>query len=110
MLPLTSLQCVGSGGITSAPEMFMRKMNEVLDSLEGTFAYMDDILVYGKDREEHNKRLECVMKRLREVDLKLNKEKCVFAQSELKFLGHKVTKSLTDHKPLVMLINEKDLD
>ena len=33
------------------------------------------------------------MKRLREVDLKLNKEKCVFAQSELKFLGHKFTKS-----------------
>ena len=30
---------------------------------------------------------------LREVDLKLNKEKCVFAQSELKFLGHKFTKS-----------------
>ena len=33
------------------------------------------------------------MKRLCEVDLKLNKEKCVFAESELKFLGHKFTKS-----------------
>ena len=80
-------------GITSASEIFMRKMNEVLDGLEGTLAYMDDILVYGKDWEEHDKRLECVMKRLREVDLKLNKEKCFFAQSELKFLGHKFTKS-----------------
>ena len=80
-------------GITSAPEIFMRKMNEVLDGLEGTFAYMDDVLVYGNDREEHDKRLESVMKRLREVDLKLNKEKCVFAQSKLKFLGHKFTKS-----------------
>ena len=126
---------------------------------------MDDVLVYGNDREEHDKRLESVMKRLREADLKLNKEKCVFAQSELKFLGHKFTKSgiepdgdkvsailempepmsvplvryaqiekeclagvwacekfdrflcglegfkiLTDQKPLVTLINEKDLD
>ena len=64
-------------------------MNQVLDSLEG----MDDVLVYGNDWEEHNKRLESVMKRVREVDLKLNKEKCVLAQSELKFLGHKFTKS-----------------
>ena len=40
-------------GITSAPEIFVRKMNEVLDGLEGTFAYMDDVLVYGNDREEH---------------------------------------------------------
>ena len=80
-------------GITSAPEIFTRKINEVLDGLEGTFAYMDDVLVYGNDREEHDKRLESVMKRLREVDLKLNKEKCVFAQSKLKFLRHKFTKS-----------------
>ena len=35
----------------------MRKMNEVLDGLEGTFAYIDDILVYGKDREEHERDL-----------------------------------------------------
>ena len=74
----------------------MRKKNEVLDGLEGTFAYIDNILVYGKDREEHDKGLESVMKKLQEVDLKLNKEKCVFAQFELKFLGHKFRKSGID--------------
>ena len=67
----------------------MRKMKEVLDGLEATFTHMDNVLVYGNDREEHNKRLESVMKRLCEVELKVNKEKCVFAQSKLNFLGHK---------------------
>ena len=40
-------------GITSAPEIFMRKMNKVLDGLKGTFAYMDDVLVYRNDRENN---------------------------------------------------------
>ena len=45
-------------GITSAPEIFMRKMKEVLEGLDGVFVYMDDILVYGKDVIEQNNRLK----------------------------------------------------
>ena len=75
-------------GITSAPEIFMRKMNELLQGLDGTFTYMDDILIYGKDKAEHDERLNKVLKVLASAGLKLNRDKSVIGQSHLKFLGH----------------------
>ena len=44
-------------GITSAPEIFKFKMNELLKGLEGVVVYMDDILVYGSNTKEHDERL-----------------------------------------------------
>ena len=75
-------------GITSAPEIFMRKMNELLYGLDGVFTYMDDILIYGKDKSEHDERLNKVLKVLASAGLKLNRDKSVIGQSHLKFLGH----------------------
>ena len=75
-------------GITSAPEIFMRKMNELLYGLDGVFTYMDDILIYGKDKTEHDERLNKVLKVLASAGLKLNRDKSVIGQSHLKFLGH----------------------
>ena len=66
----------------------MRKMNEILDGLKGVCVYMDDILVHGESMEAHNENLKAVMSRLNEVGLRQNPEKCVYRQSELKFLGH----------------------
>ena len=40
----------------------MNKDNKVLDSPKGIFAYIGNILVYGNNREEHDKRLESVMR------------------------------------------------
>jgi len=51
---------------------------------------MDDILVWGKDHEEHDKRLKVVLERIRDSGMTLNKEKCVFRASKIKFLGHYV--------------------
>ena len=44
-------------GITSAPEIFQFKMNELLEGLEGVVVYMDDILVHGSNMKEHDERL-----------------------------------------------------
>lgn len=79
-------------GITSAPEIFQRKMLETLEDLEGVEAFMDDILVYGSTMEEHDARLDKVFSRIESAGLKLNKEKCSLRQSQLRFLGH-----LIDH-------------
>lgn len=79
-------------GITSAPEIFQRKMLETLDGLEGVEVVMDDILVYGTTMEEHDARLDKVMRHIESAGLKLNKEKCSLRQSQLRFLGH-----LIDH-------------
>ena len=44
-------------GISSAPKIFQRRMSEILNGIKGTVCMMDDVLVFGKDKEEHNKRL-----------------------------------------------------
>lgn len=44
-------------GITSAPEIFQRKMSELLHGHEGTVVYMDDILIFGETQESHDQRL-----------------------------------------------------
>ena len=41
-------------GISSAPEHFQKRMNQILSGLEGVLCLMDDVLVFGKDKEEHD--------------------------------------------------------
>ena len=53
-------------GICSAPEHFQKGMNSILAGLEGVVCLMDDVLVFGKDKEEHNVRLTAVGKVLEE--------------------------------------------
>ena len=79
-------------GITSAPEIFQFKMNELLEGLEGVVVYMDDILVYGSNMKEHDERLSKVLHILKENGPKLNNSKCHYRQSELKFLGQSISK------------------
>uniref|UniRef100_A0AAR2LI10 ribonuclease H n=1 Tax=Pygocentrus nattereri TaxID=42514 RepID=A0AAR2LI10_PYGNA len=80
-------------GITSAPEIFQRKMLETLEGLEGVEVFMDDILVYGATMQEHDARLDKVLSRIESTGLKLNKEKCSLRQSQLRFLGHLIDRS-----------------
>ena len=53
---------------------------------------VDDILISGKDDEEHLKNLELVLKRLYEAGLKLKREKCRFFMTEVTYLGFRVNK------------------
>ena len=74
-------------GITSAPEHFQRRMSDLLSDLEGVVCMMDDILVYGRTTEEHDERLVRVLHKLRQAGLTLNRDKCQFSQTQVKFLG-----------------------
>ena len=67
-------------------------MNELLEGLEGVAVYMDDIIVHGKDMSSHDVCLQNTLERMEQAGLKL-KEKCVFRQPELRFLGHIVDAS-----------------
>ncbi|UYV63574.1 K02A2.6-like [Cordylochernes scorpioides] len=77
-------------GISSAPEIFPKRMGQILEGLEGTLCHMDDIMVYGSCQEEHDKRLETVLTRVSKSGLTLNKDKCKFAVTTIKFLGHQI--------------------
>ena len=48
---------------------------------------MDDILVFGKDAAEHDRRLNQVMERFRKAGVALNSKKCKFAVNKLIYLG-----------------------
>lgn len=75
-------------GISSAPEIFQRTMNELLGDTKGVICYFDDILIHSADEKEHNEVLLKVKTKLKEVGLTLNEDKCLYKQSEIKFLGH----------------------
>ena len=78
-------------GITSASEIFQKKMTEMLRDLQGVEVIIDDILIHGKTREEHDKNLEDVLRRISESELKLNYEKCELRKTKIEYFGHVVT-------------------
>lgn len=75
-------------GINCAPELFQKTMEQVLNGCDGCLNFIDDIIVYGTDREEHDKRLEKALLTLRNRNVKLNDGKCIYGVSEVKFSGH----------------------
>ncbi|UYV64545.1 K02A2.6-like [Cordylochernes scorpioides] len=56
------------------------------------FCALDDILITGKNDQDHLKNLECVLQRIQEAGLKLKKDKCSFLAPSLEYLGHKIAK------------------
>ena len=77
-------------GITSTPEYFQKCMSQILEGLEGILCQIDDVLVYGKDQDEHDRRVTVVLKRIQAAGVTLNPDKCEFGKTSLKFLGHVV--------------------
>ena len=75
-------------GISSAPEHFQKRMSRILEGLEGVLCLMDDVLVFGRDKEEHRRRLMAVLKKIEAAGVTLNPNKCEFGKTQLKFLGH----------------------
>ena len=75
-------------GISSAPELFQKRMSITLEGLEGVTCLMDDILVHGSSQREHDKRLIATLERLQKSHVTLNREKCVFSSNSVNFLGH----------------------
>ena len=78
-------------GVSNAPELFQRTIQQTLQGIKGCKNISDDIIIYGKNKEEHNTALRNVLQRLREKNLTLNKDKCVFSQNKITFMGHTLT-------------------
>ena len=62
-------------------------MSAILDGLPGVLCHLDDILVFGKDSQEHNAHLEIVLVRICAAGITLNLQKCEFGKTTLTFLG-----------------------
>ena len=79
-------------GISSCPATWQRAIDQVLQGIPGIQCIPDDMIVSGKTNEEHLENLESVLKRLQDVGLKANKEKCEFFRDQVQFCGHEVDK------------------
>jgi hypothetical protein len=81
---------VMSFGLTNAPAYFMYLMNSVfMDYLDKFIVvFIDDILIYSQNEQEHEEHLRKVLQRLRDCQLYAKLSKCEFWISEVLFLGH----------------------
>ncbi|KAD3640145.1 hypothetical protein E3N88_29368 [Mikania micrantha] len=79
-------------GLTNAPAVFMDLMNRVCKPYLDQFVivFIDDILVYSKNKTEHEQHLRKILELLREKKLYAKFSKCEFWLREVKFLGHVV--------------------
>ena len=74
-------------GVTPASAIFQRKLEQALRCVPMTVVKIDDILLSGKDDEDHLKNLKAVLNILLELALTLNKSKCRFNEAEVDYLG-----------------------
>jgi hypothetical protein len=83
-----------SFGLTNAPAYFMYLMNKVFMEYLDKFVvvFIDDILIFSKNEEEHDEHLRLVLQKLRENQLYANLSKCEFWLKEVSFLGHIISK------------------
>ena len=79
-------------GISSAPEIFQRTVTELLRGTDVVICLFDDIWCHTSTVEEHELLLGRVFKKMKEVGLQLNPEKCEYRKSEITFLGHIISK------------------
>lgn len=79
-------------GVSPAPAIFQREMENLLRGLPHVAVYFDNILVTGANDAEHLRNLRAVLSKLQESGLKLKLEKCHFFVPQVEYLGHIIRK------------------
>ena len=77
-------------GISSAPGIFQRVMENLLCRIPKVVVYLDDILITGSDNAEHLEHLSEVLSRMLQAGLRLRKDKCEFMSTSVVYLGHRI--------------------
>ncbi|XP_018374503.1 PREDICTED: uncharacterized protein LOC108768539, partial [Trachymyrmex cornetzi] len=87
-------------------------MDLVLTGLQGEelFVYMDDIVIYAASLDEHERKYNLLIERLRKADLKLQPDKCEFLKTEVTYLGHVISKDGVKPDPKKLEAAEEGLD
>ena len=78
-------------GVSSAPSLFQRIMENLLQGIPDILIYIDDILVTWKTIADHLSNLEVVLTPLEEAGVRLKRDKCSFLLPSVEFLGHRIS-------------------
>lgn len=79
-------------GIKCAPEVFAERFSRIFQ-ITGVVIYIDDILVFGQSKQEHDHRLKQVLYIAKANGVTFNLSKCKFAQKEIKYMGHIISEN-----------------
>lgn len=82
-------------GISAAPAIFQSVMDQIIQGLEATRSYLDDVSVTGRDDNEHLANLRALFARFRKYGVHLKRSKCEFMADSMVYLGHQVTRAGT---------------
>ena len=86
-------------GTNAAAEIFQNALQTALQDIPGVCNIADDIIIFGTNREEHNKALDACLKRLSEKGLTLNATQCKFLSTSLSFFGQIFSEAGTHPDP-----------
>lgn len=75
-------------GVCAAPSIFQSVIDRIINGIPMAKAFIDDILIGGKDEEDCKNNLHAVLERLKKHNVKVNTEKCEFMKKSVKYLGH----------------------
>jgi hypothetical protein len=91
-------------GLTNSPATFQTMMNDMFTDMisEGVVVvYLDDILIFTKDLEEHRRITDRVLGRLAEHQLYLRPEKCEFEKTRIEYLGLIISENRVEMDPVM---------
>jgi len=98
--PLTAFTCPGKGqfqynvlsmGLKGGPGSFQRMMELTVSGIKNVIVYIDDLLAHSSDHLSHINTLQQIFNRFRNVNIKLNPEKCEFGATNVSYLGFRLT-------------------
>lgn len=75
-------------GIKTATEIYHKKFKEIFSDIPNVEIYVDELIIWSENEDEHYKILNLVLERAKQNNIKFNREKCHIAVRTLSFLGH----------------------
>jgi hypothetical protein len=78
-------------GMNSAPSCFQKIIAHILEGVPGVRNLLDDIIVSGSSKAQHDERLAQVLTRLKQYNVTINREKSTFGADAVDFVGHHIS-------------------
>ena len=93
-------------GLKNAVPCLQRVINDIIAAhgCKGTFAYLDDITVCGRTKEEHDENLKVFLNATKECNLALNEGKCKYATETISLLGYHISKGFCN---LIQIVSNR---
>ena len=104
-------------GLSVSQDIFQLKMDQILDQVDGVIGIADDVAVYAKSEDEHDKIIQNLMEVAEKNGLVFNSDKCIIKKNKIKFFGtiyaddgiHPDPKKVSDLKSMPAPKSKKEL-